>query len=368
MNTLLLAALIAPSASAVPTSLTHQGRMFDALGAPLDGSHDVDILLYDTPAGGTAIWSEAQTTTFEQGYYTLVLGSNPSNALDIATIDVSELYLTTAIDSGPESDRMAVHSVPYAMLAGAIDGDLPWSQLSGVPSGLDDGDDDTITTSLDWTAITNRPAGLDDGDDDTVTASLDWTSINNRPSGLDDGDDDTTTPQWADIQSRPAGLDDGDDVGLDTAAVEALINQRLCEYRNGAWDASGGTCTEPIKLSDSAIAPTSINWAYDGGTCGAGYHVCMGTEYFEYIAIIRRMGCPAGQGFNGGWPVTEPEDRNQMFHGHSNSGVSGYQRGPMKPTGGTLIQTQGSNGTGCALSPGGGTSRVWCCVNRNGNF
>ena len=156
---------------------------------------------------------------------------------------------------------------------------------------------------------------------------------------------------------------------LDSANdIKAYLERRLCEYRNGTW-ADGTGCTEPIKLTAASFAPASIDWAYDGGSCGAGFHICLWTEYFEYIAIIRRMGCPSGQGFNGGWAVAEPEDRNQMFHGHSNTGLGQYAAGPTKPGSGWLIMTQASNGTGCALSPSqGGTMPLWCCMNRAANF
>lgn len=63
-----------------------------------------------------------------------------------------------------------------------------------VPSDIKDG--------ISWTEITGRPAGLDDGDDvggittetyPTVDASIkdgvSWTEVTNRPAGLDDGDD-----------------------------------------------------------------------------------------------------------------------------------------------------------------------------------
>lgn len=150
--------------------------------------------------------------------------------------------------------------------------------------------------------------------------------------------------------------------------IKAYVDRRLCEARNGAWS-DGVGCEEPIKLGPSTL-PASIDWAYDGGSCGVGWHVCTGPEYYEYVGIIRRLGCPSGHGFNGGWPATETEDRNQMFHGHSNSGLTGYASGPVKPAGGQLIRTQISNGTACMLSPNNSDEAlpVWCCVNRSSNL
>ncbi len=119
MRTILALALLLPAtALAIPMQLTHQGRLFDNTGGALDGSHDVSLTLYDAPSTGTNLWSETQTVTFDNGYYTLMLGADSSNALDASTFDGDSVFLGIAIDSGPElPGRAQLVSVPYAYRA-----------------------------------------------------------------------------------------------------------------------------------------------------------------------------------------------------------------------------------------------------------
>ncbi len=123
MRNLVLACLLVSSstAMAVPGQLTHQGRLLDQVGVPLDGAHQVDVALYDTPAGGTASWSESHSAVdFNNGYYTITLGQ--TTAIDVDVVDVSSLHMALAIDGGPEMPtRWTLQSVPYAILAGDAD-------------------------------------------------------------------------------------------------------------------------------------------------------------------------------------------------------------------------------------------------------
>lgn len=45
--------LVASPAWAVPPTVLHQARLFDANGAPVTGTHDVTLRLFDAPTGGT---------------------------------------------------------------------------------------------------------------------------------------------------------------------------------------------------------------------------------------------------------------------------------------------------------------------------
>ena len=57
-----------------------------------------------------------------------------------------------------------------------------------------------------WVEISGRPSGLDDGDDVGIETETDPTV----PSYLKNG------VSWVEILGRPSGLDDGDDVGVTT--------------------------------------------------------------------------------------------------------------------------------------------------------
>ncbi len=135
---------------------------------------------------------------------------------------------------------------------------IPWMDVTGRPSGLDDGDDDTTYSAgknvtqkgtafevptFPWADLSDVPADIADGDDDTTykagahvtltgsefsVPSFPWTRLTGVPAGLDDGDDDTTykagahvtltgnefsVPSfpWTGLTGIPAGIADGDD-------------------------------------------------------------------------------------------------------------------------------------------------------------
>jgi len=154
-----LSLCFAAPASAVPLTLAHQGRLFDAGGLPLDGSHPVALALYADASGGAPVWSETRDVTFDTGYFQVLLGD--STPLEASVFDGSVLYLGIAVDGGLElPSRLPLSSVPYAILAssvsggtvdvsevrvngdvvidgtGAVVGDVSWNDLLDVPAGL----------------------------------------------------------------------------------------------------------------------------------------------------------------------------------------------------------------------------------------
>ena len=60
----MLISLLTSLALAVPTSLTHQGRLLDGDGRPVEGDHTLAINLYDASTGGDLVWSETYVTPF----------------------------------------------------------------------------------------------------------------------------------------------------------------------------------------------------------------------------------------------------------------------------------------------------------------
>jgi hypothetical protein len=119
------AVLLAPvtARAGVPATLTEQGRLFDAAGAPLASTTAITFALYAGPSGGQPLWSEVQAVTFDSGYFSVQLGAGtpiPASIWSGAT-----LYLGIAVGSDPEmAPRQATASVPYALVAGDATGDL----------------------------------------------------------------------------------------------------------------------------------------------------------------------------------------------------------------------------------------------------
>lgn len=108
---------------AVPMTFTHQARVTDSSGTPINGTHDVTIALYDGASATTPVWDETQSLTLADGYFSLVLGTDPGDPLDTSTIvDGGPLWLGITVGTGPEMTvRTEVSSTLYAMRAGAAD-------------------------------------------------------------------------------------------------------------------------------------------------------------------------------------------------------------------------------------------------------
>ncbi len=166
---ILLAALfIGGSAWAqVPASLTHQGRLADEEGQPITGQVEMTFTIYDAASGGALLWEgNYEVEADEQGFYTVELGGD-SNPIDAMVLTGTKTWVGITVDGTELEPRMALNSVPYAVVAGqaksvadgAVDsdalapgfslsgdqiGDVQWDQIDDVPGDLADGDDDTL--------------------------------------------------------------------------------------------------------------------------------------------------------------------------------------------------------------------------------
>ncbi len=148
-----LALALSSTALAIPTSLSHQGRLFGTSGTPLDGAHDLVVNLYDTPSGGTAFWTGTYTAEdFDAGYYSVVMDSIESDDLD-----TDGVWMGITVDGGAElSTRIQLLAVPYAVHAthadhsdtattatNATTADSALTVTGSLPAHTHDGDDIT---------------------------------------------------------------------------------------------------------------------------------------------------------------------------------------------------------------------------------
>src|SRR5262245_13311470 len=99
------------AAAKVPPTLTHQGRLFDAKGAPAIGNVDIQFAIYTTPSGGTSVWSEVIATTLDDGYFSVELGA--LSPLSAALLANDTLYLGITVGNDSEmTPRSLIRSVP----------------------------------------------------------------------------------------------------------------------------------------------------------------------------------------------------------------------------------------------------------------
>ncbi len=157
---LALVVFVATPALAVPTSLTHQGRLFDSNGISLDGALPVVVSLWDAETGGTELWTESMSVDFADGYFAVTLGE--SAPVTAAELESGAVWFDMTVDGNASGARMPMTSVPYAILAGGVRGgvvdaseiringttviDDTGALIGGLPSDVLDGDADTLGT------------------------------------------------------------------------------------------------------------------------------------------------------------------------------------------------------------------------------
>ena len=89
------------TAHAVPVQLNQQGRLLDVNGATVTGIHTLTFKIFDAQFGGNALWQDNVQVAFDDGYYTTLLGGNPSNLLDDGVLSTgAPLYLEMEFNGG----------------------------------------------------------------------------------------------------------------------------------------------------------------------------------------------------------------------------------------------------------------------------
>jgi len=117
------------SALAAPQVMTHQGRLFDMQGAPVTGMQDIKFTIYDLEVGGVELWSETISVDLDEGFFSAVLGQQV--VLDEVVFDGSVRWLGITVGADPEMTPLAaINSVPYAMFAGDVRGDINPSSVN----------------------------------------------------------------------------------------------------------------------------------------------------------------------------------------------------------------------------------------------
>lgn len=119
----------------VPLQLTEQGRLLDSTGNPVAGSATFTFRIYSAATGGTALWTETQPPiTLDSGYFSAQLGSSIPLTLSLfqtAATAGMPLYLGITVNTDPElAPRQSLLSVPYALVAGSVTGNITPNSIS----------------------------------------------------------------------------------------------------------------------------------------------------------------------------------------------------------------------------------------------
>lgn len=127
---LVLAGLPAPSRAAVPAPLkkiSYQGYLVDANGVPLGDTeprnYDATFKIYSVSSGGTALWSESQTITVDNGNFSLLLGEATTIPDNLFATGTAERYVGITVKGLPTAEgveilpRVQFLTSPYAMVS-----------------------------------------------------------------------------------------------------------------------------------------------------------------------------------------------------------------------------------------------------------
>ena len=144
--------------SAIPQAVlgsgfTYQGNLTDG-GAPANGVYDFEFMLYDAEVDGTFIGvTYVYDFSVDEGLFSVQLD------FGAGVFDGNTRWLAIGVRPGEETGaytplepRQSITPSPYALYAVEA-GSMDWSGLSSVPTGLDDGDDDTDTTYTSGTGL-----------------------------------------------------------------------------------------------------------------------------------------------------------------------------------------------------------------------
>lgn len=111
-----IGASLAWGVNATSQLLRVDGSIFDAAGAPLTTSKDIQMKAYDAPTGGSLLWtSSVYNTTVASGRFSLALDASsgsPNLAERLAERSASQaIYLQISIDSGTANGVMDAESI-----------------------------------------------------------------------------------------------------------------------------------------------------------------------------------------------------------------------------------------------------------------
>ena len=167
----LIMVLWAGLAFAAPTKLAQQGRLLDADSQPLTGTHALVFRLFDAATEGTEVWQEDRIVPFEEGYYSVVLGEQV--ALSDLLFAAGSIWLELSVDGEVLSPRQEIVSVPYALRASVAEavegGPVDADEISVGGNPVIDSSGNWVGPAVDWSELTGVPSDLSDGDADTDT-------------------------------------------------------------------------------------------------------------------------------------------------------------------------------------------------------
>lgn len=268
------------TAQAVPQTITHQGRLYDANKMPVSGELDVVFKIYANEGDMDPIWTESKKITFEEGYFSADLGKDvPFDSAMVPVFDGSVRYMGVTVGADPEmTPRAPVQSVPYAMVAGDVFGDIH-------PTSISVGGTPIINSMGEWTGAPTGlvgptgPAGADGKDGKDGMNGMPGAPGTNGTNGTN-GMDGAVGP------TGPTGV-------VSTSTVAGSIAAVPAGGGGAAWVFAGPTATVTIqpgqRITGSAVGvfghgnasaqPLSFSLCISDVPAGSALSAFYGTNY-----------------------------------------------------------------------------------------
>lgn len=122
--------------AAVPATVAFSARIADS-GKPVTGTQSFTFVLWNDPTAGTAVWTEGpRNIPVNDGVVATALGDTtttpPGTALP--TFTGAPLWLEVTMGTTTFSPRIAIQSVPYALVAGGL-ASYPVTRFVTLPGG-----------------------------------------------------------------------------------------------------------------------------------------------------------------------------------------------------------------------------------------
>ncbi len=138
---------ISISLLAIPDKMSFQGRLLDDYGNPHDGELSATIRIYDSETGGSLLYTESRTISFNAGLFSIMIGDITPLSADI--FDCAQPYIEFTVD-GETLPRQPLSTDAYAFRSAWADS-TEWVNL------------DTLGAYLDTTLLSLLPLGPSGG-------------------------------------------------------------------------------------------------------------------------------------------------------------------------------------------------------------
>ncbi len=188
--------LCATGAGAVPTTLAYAGFLTDG-GAPKNGTVSIAIELFDDRTTGTALFVEnLSQVVVDAGELVVEVGL--TNTLDDAVLDAPELWVQLTVDGTTLTPRARLLSAPYALRAqdaatvGGVSADDIAAQDTALQASLTT---QAAALQASITALQDQLNTLQSQLNSVATSGgqpVAFANLTGVPAGLADGDQDTT--------------------------------------------------------------------------------------------------------------------------------------------------------------------------------